>query len=132
MREPAAHALDRSGACEEYCPHPEELAKQASRRMDTTHELAAILRDARKCALLRMRKRRVIARSQRGAMTRDAPQLRLQRRRYLLGSVSLGQVDHGVHRRGEFVDVADVGEIPLPCDAEALRRHAFERVQSDI
>jgi hypothetical protein len=38
-----------------YCPHPEELAKQASRRMDTTHGLAAILRDARKGALLRMR-----------------------------------------------------------------------------
>jgi hypothetical protein len=38
-----------------YGPHPEELAKQASRRMDTTHGLAAILRDARKGALLRMR-----------------------------------------------------------------------------
>ena len=36
-------------------PHPEELAKQASRRMATTHGLAAILRDARKGALLRMR-----------------------------------------------------------------------------
>src|SRR5258707_8464195 len=36
-------------------PHPEELAKQASRRMDTTPGLAAILRDARKGALLRMR-----------------------------------------------------------------------------
>src|SRR6266436_5988327 len=36
-------------------PHPEELAKQASRRMDTTQGLAAILRDARKGALLRMR-----------------------------------------------------------------------------
>src|SRR5258705_8289498 len=40
---------------EEYRPHPEELAKQASRRMDATHGLAAILRDARKGALLRMR-----------------------------------------------------------------------------
>jgi hypothetical protein len=39
-------------ACEEYRPHPEELAKQASRRMDATQELAAILRDARKGALL--------------------------------------------------------------------------------
>src|SRR6266850_6114192 len=29
-------------------PHPEELAKQASRRMDATQGLAAILRDARK------------------------------------------------------------------------------------
>jgi putative endonuclease len=38
-----------------YCPHPEELAKQASRRMDTMQGLAAILRDARKDALLRMR-----------------------------------------------------------------------------
>jgi hypothetical protein len=38
-------------------PHPEELAKQASRRMNNaaTHEFAAILRDARKGALLRMR-----------------------------------------------------------------------------
>jgi hypothetical protein len=36
-------------------PHPEELTKQASRRMDATHGLAAILRDARKGALLRMR-----------------------------------------------------------------------------
>jgi hypothetical protein len=29
-------------------PHPEELAKQASRRMDATHGLAVILRDAAK------------------------------------------------------------------------------------
>src|SRR5882724_4902048 len=42
-------------ACEEYRPHPEELAKQASRRMDTMHGLAAILRDAAKRPLLRMR-----------------------------------------------------------------------------
>src|SRR3984893_7730001 len=42
-------------ARKKYRPHPEELAKQASRRMDTTHGLAAILRDARKGALLRMR-----------------------------------------------------------------------------
>ena len=33
---------------EGYGPHPEELAKQASRRMDATQGLAAILRDARK------------------------------------------------------------------------------------
>jgi hypothetical protein len=38
-------------ACLSHCrgerlPHPEELAKQASRRMDTTQGLAAILRDA--------------------------------------------------------------------------------------
>jgi hypothetical protein len=45
----------KSPALEEYQPHPEELAKQASRRMDTTHGLAAILRDARNSALLRMR-----------------------------------------------------------------------------
>src|ERR1700724_4277504 len=42
-------------ARKKYRPHPEELAKQASRRMDTTHRLPAILRDARKRALLRMR-----------------------------------------------------------------------------
>jgi hypothetical protein len=40
-----------------YCPHPEELAKQASRRMDTTPGLAAILRDARKGALLQRQRR---------------------------------------------------------------------------
>ena len=38
-----------------YGPHPEELAKQASRRMDATNGLAAILRDAAKTPLLRMR-----------------------------------------------------------------------------
>jgi hypothetical protein len=38
-----------------YGPHPEELAKQASRRMAVWHGLAAILRDAHKGALLRMR-----------------------------------------------------------------------------
>jgi hypothetical protein len=36
-------------------PVEEELAKQASRRMDAKHRLAAILRDAREGALLRMR-----------------------------------------------------------------------------
>jgi hypothetical protein len=35
-------------------PHPEELAKQASRRMDATRGLAAILRDGAS-RLLRMR-----------------------------------------------------------------------------
>src|ERR1700694_4466522 len=43
-------------------PHPEELAKQASRRMDTTCELAAILRDAAKTPLLRMRSERGVRR----------------------------------------------------------------------
>ena len=42
-------------AAMEHGPHSEELAQQASRRMDATHGLAAILRDARKGALLRMR-----------------------------------------------------------------------------
>jgi hypothetical protein len=39
----------------EYRSHPEELAKQASRRMDATHGLAAIPRDSRKGGLLRVR-----------------------------------------------------------------------------
>src|SRR5450756_396994 len=38
-----------------FRPHPEELAKQASRRMDATPEPAAILRYTRQGALLRMR-----------------------------------------------------------------------------
>src|SRR5260370_3036149 len=36
-------------------PHPEELAKQASRRVDATHGLADILRDEAKTPLLGMR-----------------------------------------------------------------------------
>jgi hypothetical protein len=44
-----------SESVKEFGPHPEELAKQASRRMDAKHRLAAILRDAREGALLRMR-----------------------------------------------------------------------------
>jgi hypothetical protein len=47
-------------------PHPEELAKQASRRMDATHGLAAILRDARNGALLRMRSQTYSRASPRG------------------------------------------------------------------
>src|SRR6267142_4584647 len=60
------------------------------------------------------------------------PQLRLQRRRQLPGSVSLGQVDHGVHRSGEFVDVTDIGEIPLRGAAEGLRRHAIKQDEAEI
>jgi len=40
--------IARFQGCERYGPHPEELAKQASRRMDAKQGLAAILRDARK------------------------------------------------------------------------------------
>ena len=47
--------LARFRACEGYGPHPEELAKQASRRMEATFGLAAILRDARKGALVQRR-----------------------------------------------------------------------------
>src|SRR6202035_3576990 len=51
---PSAFAM-ASRACEGFGPHPEELAKQASRRMDATKALAAILRDAARWPLLRMR-----------------------------------------------------------------------------
>ena len=44
-----------SATVKKHGPHPEELAQQASRRMDATHGLAVILRDAREGALLRMR-----------------------------------------------------------------------------
>jgi hypothetical protein len=57
--------ITREESVKKYRPHPEELAKQASRRMDTTHELAAILRDARKGALLRMRSKIYLTRSKR-------------------------------------------------------------------
>jgi hypothetical protein len=44
--------LDTPARVKKYRPHPEELAKQASRRMATTYGHATILRDARKGALL--------------------------------------------------------------------------------
>ena len=37
----------------------------------------------------------------------------LQRRRELLGAISLRHVDHGFHRRGQLVYVAHIGEISL-------------------
>src|SRR5476651_1428023 len=52
---PIRRALPAREIVKKYRPHPEELAKQASRRMAATHALAAILRDARKSALLGMR-----------------------------------------------------------------------------
>src|SRR5258708_40345033 len=55
------------GACDEYRPHPEELAKQASRRMDTTHGLADILRDSAKRPLLRKRSEIYISQLERQA-----------------------------------------------------------------
>src|SRR5258708_39764172 len=59
IRHPRARALplplELRALRRKYRPHPEELAKQASRRMAATQGLAAILRDARKSALLRMR-----------------------------------------------------------------------------
>src|SRR6266436_2017483 len=58
----------RLRGCEGYGPHPEELAKQASRRMDAKQGLAAILRDARKGALLRMRSE-IYSQPRRRAMT---------------------------------------------------------------
>jgi hypothetical protein len=86
-RQLIAHALatpstiiTRERACEECRPHPEELAKQASRRMVTTHGLAAILRDARKGALLRMRKTRWRGMT---ALYGAAPRPRLQHREHL-------------------------------------------------
>ena len=45
-------AVCASAPTTEHGPHP---VKQVSRRMDATHGLAAILRDARKGALFRMR-----------------------------------------------------------------------------
>jgi hypothetical protein len=49
------YVLRRAVSNHELGPHPEELAKQASRRMAAWHRPAAILRDAREGALLRMR-----------------------------------------------------------------------------
>ena len=46
--------------------------------------------------------------------------------------VALGHVDDGDHRRGEFVDVADVGEVALGRTAECFRRDAVEQDEPEI
>ena len=56
----------------------------------------------------------------------------LDRRRQLLGAVALGHVDDGFHRRGEFIDVADIGEEPLGGTAQRFRRDAVEQNQAEI
>jgi hypothetical protein len=54
-------AMTTSSGISDLCgPHPEELEKQASRRMEAGNGLAAILRDARS-ALLRMRIEQVVS-----------------------------------------------------------------------
>src|SRR6202047_1637157 len=57
---------------------------------------------------------------------------RPRRRRQLFGSVSLRQVDDGVHRSGEFVDVTHFGEISLRYAAERLRCDAIEQDEAEI
>src|SRR5690349_24784631 len=57
---------------------------------------------------------------------------RPHRRGELLGAVALVHVDDSVHRRGELVDVADIGEIALCRAAERLRRDAIEQDQAEI
>src|SRR5216684_2853236 len=57
---------------------------------------------------------------------------RPRRRRQLFGSVSLRQVDDGLHRSGEFVDVTHIGKISLRYAAERLRCDAIEQDDAEI
>ena len=50
----------------------------------------------------------------------------------MFGSVSLRQVDDGLHRSGEFVDVTHFGEISLRYAAERLRCDAIEQDEAEI
>src|SRR5437868_13316062 len=62
-----------------------------------------------------------------------APSAPLSHRRgKLFGAVALGHVDHCYHRRGEFVDIADVGEVALGGAAHRLRRDAVEQDEAEI
>src|SRR5258708_21107449 len=56
----------------------------------------------------------------------------LHRGRQLFGAVALGHIDHGGHWCCEFVDVADVGEIPLRYPAKRFGRDAVEQDQAEI
>src|SRR5206468_6417477 len=51
----------------------------------------------------------------------------LRRRRQLFGAIALRHVDHGLHRRGEFVDIAHLREIALRDAAERFRRDAVKQ-----
>src|ERR1700680_5094898 len=56
----------------------------------------------------------------------------LRGRRKLLGSVAFGHVDDRLHRRGEFVDIAHIGKIPLRYPPERPRRDAIEQDDAEI
>src|SRR5882672_4208881 len=57
---------------------------------------------------------------------------RPDRGRELFGAVAFGHVDDGDHGGGEFVDVADIGEIALGGTAQRFRRDAIEQDQAEI
>src|SRR5260370_22562780 len=57
---------------------------------------------------------------------------RPRRRRQLFGPVSLRQVDDGLHRSGEFVDVTHFGKISLRYAAERFRCDAIEQDDAEI
>src|SRR5437016_1101052 len=78
--------------------HPEEPAKQAFRRMATNTERAAILRDARKRSLLRMRTECV------GHALSLRRLTHTQRRDRRLGGVRVG-VRHGHADRDQFLNL---------------------------
>jgi hypothetical protein len=54
------------------------------------------------------------------------------RRRKLFGAVPFRHVDDGLHRRGEFVDVAHIGKVSPGYAAERLRCDAIEQDDAEI
>src|SRR5450631_2866742 len=54
------------------------------------------------------------------------------RSRKLFGAVALGHVDDSLHRRNQFVDVADIGKIALRCPAQGFRRDTVEQNKPKI
>src|SRR6202035_5939306 len=57
---------------------------------------------------------------------------RTHRGRDSFGAVAFAHVDHGYHRRGQLIDIADIGEIALRGATQRLRRDAVEQDEAEI
>src|SRR5450631_296602 len=57
---------------------------------------------------------------------------RTHRSRDSLGTAALGHVDHGIHRRGQLIDITEICEIALRGATQRLRRDAVEQDEAEI
>src|ERR1700761_9250223 len=56
----------------------------------------------------------------------------LERRRDLLGAVTLRHVDDRLHRSGQLVHITDIGEVTLRGTSQRLGRYAIEQDETEV